>query len=302
MGFFFGRKRTTAQEAPGNEAVAVESPHHENDDPAVRTETRMLAPLPPLENDDPRTVARMTLTDLSFSVIFHSVDQIEVLWPRLLEAAPRLGQIRPRNAWIAQASWSEALYIVGIDSPAGSAAIIGCGPGSDTALLSDEVLTRLRPGEGGGWDFDVVTGQRVSHKVADIVENGNVVALTSLTPGASTDARSVMPPALHRALRDWDRISHDTYQKMVTDIDGDVLKVFVGMYDGRPSIVYPFINDYTEPTLEPLDPLHQHFEGRLSFLDESTVVAVRELVPGENPNPLAQPLVDGVARGLAQGR
>lgn len=166
MGIFFGRKRTTVKDAPGTEAVPADTPHFQEGSDLGLPETRVLSPLSPLDDDDPRVIARMILTELSYSVTFHSDDPIEILWPKLLAAAPRLRHIQPRAAWIAQPTWSESVYIVGIDSPAGSAAIIGCAPGCDVAVLTEDVFTKLRPNEDSGWELAVVAGERVSHKVA----------------------------------------------------------------------------------------------------------------------------------------
>lgn len=292
MGIFFGRKREAEKQVPAPSAVGTQE---------ARPEKRDLAPLVPFDEDDPRISARQVLTETSLAVPLFSSDPIEVLWPRVLEAAPRLGELGPTPIWVSRLTWIDSVYVVGIDAPGGSAVVIGLDQGYDSELSTEEILMRIG-GRDKAWDFEVVIDQQVSPQLADIVESGSVVQLQSLAPGGSSGSRRVLLPSVHRALRGWERLTHDTYRTRVTDIDGDEMAVYVGVFDDGPAVVYPFLNNYAQPTLEPLAPLLPHIDGWLDKVDETTVVAVRGIAPGEDPNALVKPLVDSVARALAQTR
>ncbi|AXH95448.1 hypothetical protein [Ornithinimicrobium avium] len=131
-----------------------------------------------------------------------------------------------------------------------------------------------------------------------MIEAGNIVQLTDLARRGSAEPTTytVLPPWLRRDLDSWKQASHDIYRRDFTDADGDEVSVLCWLHEGRPALIYPFL-DVPSGDLSPLQPIQEHIDGEIVWI-EPKATARRVLPHGADPGTEAQVLVDGVARGL----
>lgn len=283
------------------------TPHQSNPAPSADEPLKVVLSDPGLDEIDPRQSLHSIVCGSGLTWLWMSQGPLEGLLDSLLHAAPVFGQSRPHGRGLAVLTSDPATYWTCLDGPKGSAVAVICTPESDTGFLFQRVVTPIESHSLDGVSTAIISSGQTTDLVAQLIESASVVPPweTELLRHMSGEPESwsMLPLSLRRELAGWQRVGHDLYAKTVNDIDGDDVRIFVGLISDRPSLVYP-IAQSKDGNLAVFEVVASRGTFALEWLDPS-VVAVRGLPEHPQPGQIdgeVDYLTSEVARALDDSR